>query len=117
MPANPKGTRRRHEDLGFTQNGEAFSQLVAEVFRLHGCLIAARNSLTKRSGTTAARWQVIETIASRTQPPPVARVARPRGLTRQSVQRAVEELERDGVVRRLPDPDNRRALLIHLTDR
>jgi DNA-binding MarR family transcriptional regulator len=38
------------------------------------------------------------------------------GMTKQAVQQFVDELVRDGIVRRVPDPDDRRGRLILLTD-
>jgi DNA-binding MarR family transcriptional regulator len=38
------------------------------------------------------------------------------GLSKQAVQQLLDQLERDGVVRREPDPGDRRAKRIHLTE-
>lgn len=94
-----------------------FTDLVLEVFRFNGGLIASGNRLCRGTGLTAARWQTLGAIALTGRPLTVAQIARVMGLTRQSVQRVVDELERAGVVRRLAHPEHRRARLVKLTDK
>lgn len=91
----------------------AFQRLVSEVFRLNGELLAAGERLGRDLDVSPARWQVLATI--RTNPLPVADIARRLGLTRQSVQRTVNNLRRDGLVRTRPNPEHRRSHLIELT--
>ena len=92
---------------------EAFQRLVSEVFRLNGELLAAGERLGKDLGVSPARWQALATI--RNDPLTVADIARRLGLTRQSVQRTVNKLRRDGLVRTRPNPEHRRSQLIELT--
>lgn len=94
--------------------GDAFTELVLEVFRLNGLLLAAGDQLTEPSGLTSARWQVLGVVDH--EPAPVANVARIMGLTRQTVQTTADTLERDGFVEYLDNPHHRRAKLIALTD-
>ena len=96
---------------------ELFTDVVLEVFRLNGALIAAGNALGEGTGLTSARWQVLGAVALSDSPPTVAQIARAMGLTRQSVQRIVDELEGDGIVRRLDHPESRRARPVQLTAR
>ena len=106
------GTRRRP-----TPAGDAFTAVVLEVFRLNGALLAAGNTLCEGTGLTSARWQVLGAIAMRASPLTVAQIARAMGLTRQSVQRLVDELQQEGVVERVADPEHRRARPVRLTER
>jgi DNA-binding MarR family transcriptional regulator len=94
--------------------GDAFSELVLEVFRLNGLLLAAGDQLAEPSGLTSARWQVLGVVDH--EPAPVANVARIMGLTRQTVQTTADTLERDGFVEYRDNPHHRRAKLIALTD-
>jgi DNA-binding MarR family transcriptional regulator len=96
-----------------TPAGEAFSQLVVVVARLHGPLTAANDAISKPAALSAARWQVLTAIES--APAPVARIARAIGRSRQSVQRVADLLERDGVAAYEPNPAHRRAKLLRLT--
>jgi hypothetical protein len=65
--------------------GSALTDLVLEVFRLNGRLLAAGDRMTRPSGQTSARWQVLGAINP--EPRTVAQIARVMGLARQSVQR------------------------------
>jgi DNA-binding MarR family transcriptional regulator len=94
--------------------GDAFTELVLEVFRLNGLLLAAGDQLAEPSGLTSARWQVLGVVDH--EPAPVANVARIMGLTRQTVQTTADTLERDGFVEYRDNPHHRRAKLIALTD-
>jgi len=96
---------------------EAMTELVLEVFRLNGRLLAAGDALVSDIGLTSARWQVLGAVALSPVPLPVAHLARNMGLARQSVQRLVDEMMNDGLVRYAPNPHHRRAKLVLLTDR
>ena len=93
--------------------GDAFGEIVLEVFRLNGRLIDAGNSLTAPVGQTSARWQVLGVVAG--GPASVAQVARAVGLTRQSVQRTADLLAADGLVEYTDNPHHRRAKLMTVT--
>jgi len=95
--------------------GLGFSELLIEVFRLNGQLLAAGDELARPAGLTSARWQVLGVID--TEPATVARVARTMGLTRQSVQQTADALARDGFITFEENPDDRRAKLMALTQR
>lgn len=96
-----------------TAEGEAFTELVLEVFRLNGLLLQAGDRMTAPVGLSSARWQVLGVVEH--GPVPVAHVARIMGLTRQSVQQTADALARDGFVEYLENPHHRRAKLISLT--
>jgi DNA-binding MarR family transcriptional regulator len=98
-----------------TPAAEALTDLILEVFRLNGRLLAAGDALTRPFGQTSARWQVLGAIAD--EPRTVASIARNMGLARQSVQRTADVLERDGIVEFIDNPAHRRAGLVRLTRR
>lgn len=95
----------------------ALTGLVIEVFRLNGDLLAAGDALVSDLGLSSARWQVLGAIALTPVPVPVAHLARNMGLTRQAVQRIVDEMCADGFVRLEPNPHHRRAMLVVMTER
>ena len=97
--------------------GGAATELILEVFRLNGRLLTAGDRLTKDIGLTSARWQVIGTVALAGVPQPVANLARNMGLTRQAVQRTVNELHGEGLVTFGANPHHQRAKLVSLTDK
>jgi DNA-binding MarR family transcriptional regulator len=94
---------------------DAMTDLVLETFRLNGRILAAGDALVADLGLTSARWQVLGAIALSPVPLPVAHIARNMGLTRQSVQRLMNEMEHDGFVRFAPNPHHQRAKLALLT--
>jgi DNA-binding MarR family transcriptional regulator len=96
-----------------TEAGEAFSALVVRLFRLNGLLTAEGEALTRPTGQTTARWQVLASIED--VPATVAQIARILGLARQSVQRVADSLETGGLVEYLDNPRHRRARLVSLT--
>src|SRR3546814_10691446 len=68
------------------------------ICRLNGSLLATADRLVSKFGITAARWQVLGAIGMPAVPETVARLARNMGLTRQSVQRVVNEMVDDGML-------------------
>jgi DNA-binding MarR family transcriptional regulator len=76
-------------------------------------MAASEDELAGRYGLTAARARVLETLDN--GPVTVAQLARTMGLTRQSVQRSVNRLVRDGFARLGPNPDHARARLARIT--
>lgn len=95
--------------------GAALTDLALEIFRLNGRLLAAGDRLVADAGLTSARWQVLGAIHYAGEPQTVSWLARSMGLTRQAVQRIVNELEAEGLVMFRVNPAHRRAQLITLT--
>lgn len=100
-----------------TRLQKAYTGLVIEVFRLNGDQLAIGNALGADVGLTSARWQVLGAIAYSPVPLPVAHIARNMGLTRQAVQRSVDEMRRADLVRLEPNPHHRRAMRVAMTER
>jgi DNA-binding MarR family transcriptional regulator len=96
-----------------SRGGWAFSELLVEVFRVNGLLLAAGDELARPVGLTSARWQVLGVIDH--GPATVAQVARIMGLTRQSVQQTADALVRDELVVLVTNPADRRAKLLRLS--
>ena len=94
----------------------AVTGLVLEVFRLNGDLLTVGDALVHDLGLSSARWQVLGAIALSPVPLPVAHIARNMGLTRQAVQRTVDDMRTDGLVRLEPNPHHRRAMLVAMTE-
>ena len=94
----------------------ALTDLMLETFRLNGRLLAAGDRLVADAGLTSARWQVLGAIAITGAPLPAAHIARRMGLTRQSVQRVVDDLHGAGMVVFSANPHHRRAKLIGLSE-
>lgn len=97
-----------------TRSGEAYTNLVLEVFRLNGRLLAVGDAVAAPFGLSSARWQVLGAL--REGPLTVPAIARRMGLRRQSVQRLANVLAAEGCVVYIENPDHRRAMLVKLTD-
>ena len=61
------------------------TDLILDLFRLNGRLLAAGDRLVAGLGLTSARWQVLGAIALADRPQPVAWLARDMGVYRQGV--------------------------------
>jgi DNA-binding MarR family transcriptional regulator len=96
-----------------TPAAEALTDLILEVFRVNGDLLAEGNRLTRAFGQSSARWQILGAL--RNQPHTVAGIARDMGLARQSVQRTADLLATEGLVEYTDNPAHRRSKLVRLT--
>ncbi len=101
----------------WTEEGEAVTSLILDVFRLNGRLLVAGDRLVAELGLTSARWQVLGAIAYAERPESVAWHARTMGLHRQGIQRIANELEAEGIVEFHPNPHHKRAHLVRLTSK
>lgn len=99
-----------------TDAGARLTDLILQVFELNGALLDAGNNLVRDIGLTSARWQVLGAAAMTGTPLSVAQIARRMGLSRQAVQRVVNDLYNAGLVDFADNPDHKRALLVVLTD-
>ncbi len=100
-----------------TRKGQVLTDLILETFSLNGALLSAGDQLVKDIGLTSARWQVLGAVALEERPLTVAQIARRMGLSRQAVQRLVNELAAGGVLMLRENPDHKRAKLVALTKR
>ena len=98
-----------------TRKSRALTDLIIETFSLNGALLSACDRLVQDIGLTSARWQVLGALGLEQRPLTVAQIARRMGLSRQAVQRLVNELETSGVLRFEDNPDHKRAKLVALT--
>jgi DNA-binding MarR family transcriptional regulator len=98
----------------FAENRDA-NELIVEVFRLNGQLIATADRLVSKFGITGARWQVMGALVRSGGRETVPRLAKDMGLTRQSVQRVVNEMVIDGMLLFEDNPHHKRSQLVTLS--
>lgn len=98
-----------------TDRGLEFSELLGEIFRVNGLLLAAGDALARPAGLTSARWQVLGVVDH--GPVTIAQAARTMGLTRQAVRETAATLVSTGMLEYRDNPDDRRARLLALTAR
>ena len=99
----------------FLRQGAAINDLLRVCFRLNRSLVDAAQLLTDGTPVTGAQWGVLTSFSSNTDPDTVAEVARRMNLARQSVQRVADVLESAGLVEYLPNPADKRAKLVRVT--
>jgi DNA-binding MarR family transcriptional regulator len=92
---------------------EAYRLLVADVYELAGLSRRTSDDLAAEIGQTTARWHVMSVLLD--GPRTVPEIAERLGLTRQSVQRVVDDLVAAGSVTIEDNPAHRRSHLIDLT--
>jgi DNA-binding MarR family transcriptional regulator len=95
-----------------TARADGLGGLVVEVFRLNGAFLMEGDRMTQDLGMSSARWQVLGALELAGRPLSASQVARNMGLTRQSVQRVLDELEASGFVTFADNPDHARAKLV-----
>jgi DNA-binding MarR family transcriptional regulator len=102
---------------GHTNSGAIFTELILEIFRLNGRLLVTGDRISKGLGLTSARWQVLGTLMKAPVPITVPTIGRNMGLQRQSVQRTIDLMAKEGLVELIENPHHRRAKLVRLTDK
>jgi DNA-binding MarR family transcriptional regulator len=100
-----------------TPAGDALTDLILDLFRVNNLTLTWGDRLVAPLGLTSARWQILGAIVAADRPQPVAWLARDLGANRQNVQRIVNDLATEGLVRFEPNPHHRRAQLVVLTDK
>ena len=92
-------------------------QLADLVHRLTRRLRSAQAGQLAPLGLTPAQERALRVIARGDEPPRMTEIADRLGIVPRSLTTVVDSLEEAGLVRRETDPSNRRAILLHLTDR
>ena len=98
---------------GRTRGGEVLTELILQTFRVYGDLLAEGDQIAGEYGQSSSRWQVLGAIDASAETVPG--IARTMGLTRQSVQRTVDLLEADGLIRYRDNPAHRRSRFVEMT--
>jgi DNA-binding MarR family transcriptional regulator len=92
------------------------AEVADDFFAVAKALRAHANHTLREHGFTLARGKLLS-IVERNGPSRVSVLAKKLDITARSVTEAVDALERDGFVRRAADPNDRRAVLVTLTDK
>lgn len=96
-------------------NPAQFKALTQAAFRLNNLLTAERDRLVADLGLTSARWQVLETVGLQSVAVSAAHVARQLQISRQAVQRVLNDLATQGLVVLAADAGDKRAQLVAIT--
>src|SRR6187551_2371895 len=100
-----------------TAEGEALTSLILQLFRVNSLIFTAGDRLAAHLGLTGARWQILGAIVRAGQPQSVAWHARDLGMSRQNVQRIVNDLCGLRFTTFATNPHHRRAQLVVVTDK
>ena len=99
-------------DADRTAAAQALTDLILAVFRANNQVQTWGDRLVADLGLTSARWQVMGTVQLAGQPQTVAQIARAMSLSRQAVQRVVNDLEAIGMIEMRENPTHKRARLV-----
>jgi GntR family transcriptional regulator, transcriptional repressor for pyruvate dehydrogenase complex len=92
-----------------------FKSLTQAAFRFSNLLTVERDRLVQELGLTSARWQIIETVGQQPGPVSAAHIARQLQISRQAVQRVLNDLAKLGLVQLAADAADKRAQLVSIT--
>jgi DNA-binding MarR family transcriptional regulator len=67
-------------------------------------------------GLSLPKWFALRQIVNAAEPPALRHLAAQLGCVKSNATQLVDRLMTDGFVRRTPDPDDRRSILIEVTD-
>jgi DNA-binding MarR family transcriptional regulator len=90
--------------------------VLGEVERISGRCLQIFSRLRQESGLSGIEVLTLFAIAHSPSPPTVPQVGRSLGRPRQVIQRAVRVLEDQGLLRALPNPGHKRAVLLAATE-
>ena len=68
-----------------------------------------------RAGLTFVRWRALDALARAGEPIPLKLLPGELNCVKSNITQLVDKLESEGIVKRLPDPDDRRGILVELT--
>jgi DNA-binding MarR family transcriptional regulator len=113
VPKRQDAVKSAQSQKHISQAGEVLTSLIIPVIQLEAHFSRAGEAIAAAGGQTLARWLVLESVAD--APATVAQIARRLGLTRQSVQRVADLLERDRLTQYAINPAHQRSQLVRIT--
>ena len=95
---------------------EVTGQLADQLLRLSRRLHRSQRALMEPIGVTLAQSRLLRVLAHCEEPPRMADLAQRLDVVPRAVTTLVDALEERGLVRRVPDPHNRRVIRIELRE-
>lgn len=68
-------------------------------------------------GLTFVKWRAIDSLMMAGEPIPLKRLPEQLGCVKSNITQLVDKLEAEGILRRLPDPEDRRGTRVELTEK
>ncbi|MEN0037435.1 MAG: helix-turn-helix domain-containing protein [Cellvibrio sp.] len=100
-----------------TPQGETFTRLVIEAFKINELLTIDGDAICKLQGVTNARWKILGCIADDKSQLTVPQIARKLGQSRQAVQRLANLMEAEELLIFTENPQHKRANFLELTQK
>ncbi len=94
-----------------------FLHFIDEITRLHGRLQSLFERFHEQTGLGRFEHLVLTAVEESRFPPTSSQIGRSLGYPRQTIQRAANNLMAAGLLRKLPNPDHKRAPLLAATER
>ncbi|MDI2090894.1 MarR family winged helix-turn-helix transcriptional regulator [Commensalibacter oyaizuii] len=91
------------------------NKIIIGLFRAYHDVNLIGDRLASQHGLTTSKWKVLGAIRLENKPLTVPYIARMMGLTRQAVQRTIDELLKLEYVQQLHNPAHRKSSLFQLT--
>ena len=114
---DPIAEARRHWTERWGEEPARPMAAVTSIMRAQQVLLARLNDLLRPSGLTFPRYEALMLLSfTRTGALPLGKIGERLQVHRTSVTNIVDKLEADGLVRRVPHADDRRATLAEITD-
>jgi DNA-binding MarR family transcriptional regulator len=114
---DPIAEARRHWTARWGEEPARPMAAVTSIMRAQQVLIARLNDLLRPHGLTFPRYEALMLLSfTRTGALPLGKVGERLQVHRTSVTNIVDKLEADGLVRRVPHAEDRRATLAEITD-
>ncbi|MEZ9656079.1 MarR family winged helix-turn-helix transcriptional regulator [Vibrio splendidus] len=98
-------------------NGEVFTKIALEIFKVSGLLNVEGDKLTEELGLSSARWKVMGAIEKSDDLVTVSQIARIMGQSRQATQRVTDIMVKDGLLTWLDNPNHKKAKLVNMTEK
>ncbi|MGZ4276170.1 MAG: MarR family winged helix-turn-helix transcriptional regulator [Solirubrobacteraceae bacterium] len=117
LPIDPIAEARRHWTARWGPEPARPMAAVTSIMRAQQILLARLNDLVAPFGLTFPRYEALMLLSfTRTGALPLGKVGERLQVHRTSVTNIVDKLEADGLVRRVPHSEDRRATLAEITD-
>lgn len=95
---------------------QALTDLVLAIFRINGSLLENSDKRVSPYGITGAQWQALGPIGISDSPMTAPQIAKFIGITRQGVQKQLNNLRDRGLVECCSNPHHERSPLYELTE-
>lgn len=92
------------------------TDLMRGILKMSAISHRAGTAMNRDAGLTNARWILIDQTAETPEPLTLSEHARRLGFSRQAIRRLTAEMEKDGLITLVPDPADKRALTVSLTE-